>query len=239
MSVQNELKEYVLATSDQWVQSVVDRISGELKTALADRGQATLMLSGGSTPSPIYQALSQVDIDWANVRIALVDERWVPLDHAGSNEALLRKNMLINKASVAQYQPIQQPAANPFEPEWSRHFDGMAPFDVVVLGMGPDGHTASLFPHAKGLDHALTTTDWVAPIEAIQSSVTGELVQRITMTRHALANAGVNIMLLKGEDKKAVFDECQIDGPIEDKPVRTLWQAGMPPLELYLLSEEK
>jgi len=231
------IKEFVCTTSQEWVTAVVDRIERELNSALAARNCATLMLSGGSTPSPIYQALSERALDWANIKIALVDERWVPLDHAGSNEALLRQNMLINNAAEAQYQPIQQPGDTPFDADWSAHFNGMAPFDVVVLGMGPDGHTASLFPHAEGLEHALTTEQWVAPIKAIQSEVTGELVYRITMTRHALANAGVNIMLFKGAAKKAVFDACKEGEDSYDKPVRVLWQAGMPPLEVYLLDE--
>lgn len=238
MSVQNTLTVHALDSGDAWVEQTVARIVGVLQQAISDNGRASLMLSGGSTPAPIYQALSRTDLDWSCVTIGLVDERWVPLDHAGSNEALLRKNMLINNAAAAIYAPIQQPGSSPFTPVWDEHFNAIAPFDVIVLGMGPDGHTASLFPHAAGLEHALTTSHWVAPIEAIQSAVTGDLTMRITLTKYALSQSSLNIMLLKGDDKKAVFDQCQVDDVVADKPVRCLWQANMPPLELYLLTDK-
>jgi 6-phosphogluconolactonase len=209
-----------------------------LAKALAGKGAATLLVSGGSTPAPLYEALSWSDLDWKNIHVALVDERWVDRQHSASNEALIHRSLLINNAGQAPFVGMKTHAA--------RAADGCAetealyrnlprPFTVSILGMGSDGHTASLFPHAEGLAAALATVggQLTAPIIAKQSEVAGSNTERLTLTLHGLLQSERLIILLTGEDKLAVFRAAQADGAVEDMPVRAVLRQDKVPVELY------
>src|SRR5690606_15862018 len=129
-----------------------------LQAALEERGEATFMVSGGSTPEPLYRSLSEVDLDWSSVYVALVDERWVDFEHDKSNEAFTVRTLMQNKAAAANLIGMKNSAATAAEglADCESVYQQLAqPFDMTILGMGSDGHTASLFPHAQGLTEAL------------------------------------------------------------------------------------
>ena len=129
-----------------------------LRDGIKNDGRAVLMVSGGSSPAPAYKHLSTLDLDWQNVDVAMVDERWVDADQSGSNETFISNNLLINNAATANYIGMKGPEASAILGQSTceqRYQQLAAPFDLTLLGMGHDGHTASLFPQAQGLEAAL------------------------------------------------------------------------------------
>ena len=209
-----------------------------LAKALADNGAASLMVSGGSTPAPLYEALSLSDLDWSNVSVALVDERWVNSEHSASNEALIYRSLLINNARQATFVGMKTGATTAVEgcSETEALYQALPkPFTVSVLGMGSDGHTASLFPHADGFSDALSEENehFIAAIMAIQSEVTGTNTERLSLTLTGLLQSEHLIVLLTGEEKLAVFRTAMAEGAVEDMPVRALLRQNKVPVELY------
>lgn len=217
-------------------------LSAECQDVLAEgiskHGLATLLVSGGTTPAPLYEALSKADMNWKKIRIGLVDERWVDDQHAASNEALIRRSLLINNAKNVEFVGMKNSAATAAagQAETETRYRGLPnPFTLAIVGMGADGHTASLFPHAEGLADALREDNdqLTAAINATPSEITGPNTERMTLTRNALLNTDRIIILFTGEDKLAIFGKAQQDGPVEDMPIRALLHQDKVPVELY------
>ena len=129
-----------------------------LSQSINQDGRASLAVSGGRTPVLVFEALSELNLDWSKVDLALVDERWVDASHEDSNELLVRQHLIKNKASKVNFVPIKNNAETVKDGQilCQQSFQKIKqPFDVVVLGMGTDGHTASLFPCAEELNDAM------------------------------------------------------------------------------------
>ena len=144
-----ELKQFDDRT--QLVEQLTAAIVSQLGSAIAQRGQALLAVSGGNTPIPLFECLSHQTIEWEKVTITLVDERWVNDTHSDSNAKLAKDYLLKNNASVSKFIPLYNGMASPFgaKSEVNQALTELhLPFDAVILGMGDDGHTASFFPHA-------------------------------------------------------------------------------------------
>jgi 6-phosphogluconolactonase len=121
-----------------------DAILKRLQAAIESGAGASLVVSGGSTPAPVFACLSEADIDWSKVRVTLADERWVPPGHPDSNESLVRDTLLIRKASAAQFVSLFRDGITPelAVAEVAIDLQRMThPFTAVILGMGNDGHT--------------------------------------------------------------------------------------------------
>lgn len=207
-------------------ETLADAVAEALTRAIEARGAASFAVSGGSTPKALYERLSAKAIDWSKVTIVLVDERWVEPGKAGSNETFVRNALLKGEASKARFIGLKTPGDTPIQGlEDAEALVGTAPFplDVVVLGMGLDGHTASWFPRAHGLDQALVSEGpRVAAIEAAQTQVTGPFTQRITLTKAALMGAGAVLVLLTGTKKRRTWEVAQGPGRVDDMPIRAL-----------------
>ena len=218
----------------------VDKATAELEQMILDaiekRGKCVLGLSGGSTPRAIYTALGELKIiEWEKVTIFLVDDRYVPADHDESNQKLVRETLLSN-ASIPESQIIFPDTSLALE-ECIEDYDHRIgqllsdDIDVIVLGMGEDGHIASLFPgdidallegvkpggHAPRKDRSVihTTTDRFA------------IRDRITVSLPVLTGAGKTLFLLKGDGKKKIFAEvlsANVD-PME-YPAHALLETG-------------
>jgi 6-phosphogluconolactonase len=208
-------------------------IADKLQAGIQERGQAVLAVSGGSSPKLLFKELSRIDLPWSQVTITQVDERWVEPDHADSNAKLIREHLLLDKAAAARFAPMKNPAPTP-EAGQAQCEDMLralpSPFDVIVLGMGEDGHTASLFPGAANLATALDTTrkelcTFMHPLHAPHP--------RMTLTLRALLASRLLILQLAGESKLAVFRKAQADGPIEEMPVRAVLRQKTTPLEVW------
>lgn len=209
-----------------------------LNEAIENRGEASFMVSGGSTPEPLYKSLSHVDLDWASVYVALVDERWVDFDHDKSNEAFTVKHLIQNKAAVANLVGMKNTAATAEEglADCEAAYQQLAqPFDITILGMGSDGHTASLFPHAKGLDAALNpvSTELCAAIIANQSEVTGAITERMTLTLAGLLRSKSLLLLITGDEKLTVLRQAQAGTDINEMPIRAVLQQQQVPVMIY------
>ncbi len=194
-------------------------IAGQLADFLRREGRASLSVPGGTTPGPIFDTLSGVDIDWANVAVFLNDERWVDADSPRSNTRLLRERLLRGKAAAAQLVPLYAPAATP-EEKLAELAGGIAPhlpISVLLLGMGADMHTASLFPGADRLAEALAPE---APLLLpMRAEAAGE--PRITLTAPVLAGAMNIHILITGAEKRAALDRAMTLPPSE-APVRAV-----------------
>jgi 6-phosphogluconolactonase len=209
-----------------------------LREAIEDRGEATFMVSGGSTPEPLYKALSNSDLDWSSVYVALVDERWVDFNHDKSNEAFTVKHLIQNKAESANLVGMKNSAETAAEglADCEAAYQQLAqPFDITILGMGSDGHTASLFPHAQGLDEALNpeSDQLCAAIIAKQSEVTGAIVERMTLSLAGLLRSKSLVLLITGDEKLAVLRAAQAGTDVKAMPIRAVLQQQQVPVTIY------
>lgn len=205
-----EVNERLAASDDEWAQGVAQRVAQCLAAGIAARGVALLAVSGGRSPRPIFQRLRDADLAWDKVIITLVDERWVPDGHADSNAALVRKTLLHGPAAAARFLPWVNGAATPE--------DGRAdcdaalralplPFDCVLLGMGEDGHTASLFPDAPELADAIksNTTALCWPVNPPAAPHA-----RMTLTLHALLHESRQLILaISSKAKRGVYERAR------------------------------
>ena len=194
-------------------------IAGQLADFLRREGKATLSVPGGTTPGPIFDTLSGVDLDWANVAVVLNDERWVPESSERSNTRLLRERLLRGRAAQARLVPLYAPAEEP-EEMLAALEDGLKPYlpiSVLLLGMGTGMHTASLFPGADRLEEALSA---YAPILLpMRAEAAGE--PRITLTAPVLREAFNIHILITGAEKREALERAMGLTPME-APVRAV-----------------
>jgi 6-phosphogluconolactonase len=198
---------------------LANTIAGQLADFLRREGKATLSVPGGTTPGPIFDTLSGVDLDWANVAVVLNDERWVPESSERSNTRLVRERLIRGRAAQARLVPLYAPAEEP-EAMLAALEDGLKPhlpISVLLLGMGADMHTASLFPGADRLEEALSAT---APILLpMRAEAAGE--PRITLTAPVLREAFNIHVLITGPEKREALERAMTLTPME-APVRAI-----------------
>ena len=194
-------------------------IAGQLAGFLRREGRASLSVPGGTTPGPIFDTLSGVDLDWSKVAVFLNDERWVGEDSPRSNTRLLRERLLRGKAAAAQLIPLYAEAPTP-EEKLDALAEGLRPhlpISVLLLGMGADMHTASLFPGADRLTEALAPD---APLLLpMRAEAAGE--PRITLTAPVLKGAMNIHILITGPEKREALERALTLTP-EQAPVRAI-----------------
>jgi len=232
------VSEYLFENRAAMIAALQAECETALRSAIDDRGEATFMVSGGGTPEPLYKALSQVDLNWEAVYVALVDERWVEFEHEKSNEAFTVKHLIQNKAAVANLIGMKNSAETAAEglADCESAYQQLAqPFDMTILGMGSDGHTASLFPHAQGLDAALNpdSEELCAAIIAKKSEVTGDIVERMTLSLAGLLRSKILVLLITGEEKLAVLRAAQAGTDVKEMPIRAVLQQQRVPVAIY------
>lgn len=201
-------------------------IAADLRAAVAERGRASLVVSGGTTPSPLFAALREHELPWENVAITLADERWVSPEHTASNEALVRRELLAGTAARACFVPLKNLAPTPEQgtAETERALATTArPFDVVILGMGEDGHTASLFPGAAELAAGL---DLENPASCLAVHPPDLSLPRLSLTLRALLDSRRIVLHFTGESKWQVYQRAQEEGSLEELPIRGVLRHG-------------
>ncbi|MGI9481961.1 MAG: 6-phosphogluconolactonase [Hyphomicrobiales bacterium] len=203
-----------------------------LSHGIADNRQAILVVSGGRTPLAFFEALSNIDINWQAVTIMLADERWVPEGDERSNARLVRKNLLQNKAEKARFAGFYTEGASA---EDGARLAGKSlkarthPFDAVILGLGTDGHTASLFPDAPEIASALSPN--APPVLAMHPASQSE--PRITLSARLLRDTRFLALHIEGVEKHLALEEATREGPAWEMPIRAIMRTSTIPMQVY------
>ena len=217
------------SSGDQAIGAAATRLEQILKQSLALRGKASLGVCGGRTATALFPILSQCLLDWTNVQIFLVDERWVSIDDDDSNERLVRSLLLQGPAAAARLCGLKTKhttAKNALSEVEQRLVDLGVPFDVVFLGMGDDGHIASLFPGGReNEERARLVAASTAPVQP---------VERISLSPGALGQARHIVLPVIGAAKRAVLDKALTPGPVSRFPVRHVLTSQSASCELFL-----
>lgn len=216
----------------QWVAAAVSDIVAALQKDLDGKGHARLLASGGTTPAPVYRALAKQPLDWARVDVALVDERWLPVADADSNAHLIRETLLIDHAAAAHFEPLLMPNRD-FTASLLAANQTPSPASIALLGMGADGHTASLFPNMRGLDQALASPAAYVAVDASDCPGAGPWPQRISLTPAGLAKAAVHLLLIRGEQKRAVIQRALDGVGPHELPIRVALSLPGAPLRIH------
>ncbi|MDH5833836.1 6-phosphogluconolactonase [Luteimonas sp. M1R5S59] len=217
----------------QWTWGAAVAISSALARDLQQQPRARLLLSGGSTPAPVYEALSKAPLEWDRVDVALVDERWLLPDDPDSNSRLIRESLLRNNAANARFESITRPGRSIEEAVNAANLHAQAPPGVIVLGMGEDGHTASLFPRMQNLDAALAARSAYVPADATGCPGAGKFLRRITLTPAGLAPAHTRLLLIRGETKRKLLDRVLDGSDPHEYPARVAFLTPGAPLHIH------
>ena len=221
------------ADRQQLVREMADHCGKLLSRAIAEKGGASLVVSGGSTPKPLFKRLSELDIPWEHVVITLVDERWVAVNDEDSNERLVRTHLLKNRAAKAAFIGMKNeaPTAAAGVQQCERRLRQVPrPFDLVILGMGNDGHTASLFPGARQLA-AATAMDSGKICMAVTPPAASH--DRMTLTLPAILAANRIFLHIVGAEKLKVLKQALAGGPPQVRPIRVILMQEQVPVTIY------
>ena len=230
------------ALSDQLAQ----RILNDLKSLPTSHAETSLVVSGGNTPKALYQKLATASFDWSGVQLILSDERWVPISHERRNEKMLQETWLSKCAQCAPKLGTLIPNLAESEERNLKIVEqelrkNSKPFRWVILGMGLDGHTASLFPSDPSVQ-ALMSTQQLCAIAQPE----GQPEKRVTLTPAALLNSRRIIVLIQGAEKYNVYQQSlaqakvlpqaddDLGAALTDMPVRFLWRQNQVPVDVYV-----
>lgn len=219
-------------TNKHLYESMKKRVESIVSKAIQNRGQAVIALSGGSTPKQFFEFLSDTDLLWEKIFITLVDERWVDAGHSDSNEYLVRHSLMKGKASKANFIGLknsEESLENELEKCKVRLQEFHDDFDLVILGMGEDGHTASFFPGAKELGSALSSDEPCVAITPPKAEY-----KRMTLTLSRLLRSKNIFLHIEGNKKFKVLNEAFKEGSVEEMPIRAfIHREKKPYLEVF------
>lgn len=232
------ITEYFFSDQDSLFSALQKDCSSILTAATAEGKPASMLVSGGSTPAPLYRQLSQQPLAWQQITVALVDERWVDSNHSGSNQAFISNTLLQEQAAAANFVAMKttDKTAQLGKAGCEKNYKNLPrPFDLTILGMGPDGHTASLFPDAEGIEAALDINhqELIAAIMAKPSEVTGELIERISLSLYGLLQSRQLHLLITGEEKLEVYKEALASDNFNLTPISAVLSQTAVPVHVY------
>lgn len=213
------------------VEKLSQKITQNLQNAIDKKGHAALIVSGGSTPKPLFEKLRKMKLAWEKVTVGLCDERWVSYDHEDSNEQFVKTYLLQDEASKAKFigMYIDGKSAEESEIECSELVGKkLKPFDVLILGMGGDAHTASLFPNNPKLELGFETTELCIAIDPQTAPH-----MRMSLTRSAILSAENLYLHFEGESKLSVYEKALSSNNIYTMPIRSILQQDKKDVEVY------
>ncbi|MBS3803150.1 MAG: 6-phosphogluconolactonase [Oleiphilaceae bacterium] len=225
------VKTFVAPDAETLAESLAHRVADLLKARLAEAPRASLAVSGGSTPVPFFRVLRRQVLDWTRVDITLADERWVSDNSEDSNTRLVKEHLLREQAASARFFPLKQDAVSARDGQplcEAALADFTWPLDLLVLGMGADGHTASLFPDAPELPQAMDKSNHH---DTIAMTPPSQPQERISLTCRALSGARYTLLHLKGDEKLATLTAAFSEPDrIFEMPIRAFIK---PDLEIF------
>ncbi len=202
-------------------EAAAQAVAAQLSAGLAARGRASLVATGGRSPGPVYDRLKDADLDWSHVAVTLSDERQVDVDSPNANVRQLRERLFTGPAARARYLPLTDYA----EPA----LRALMPFDAVMLGMGEDGHIASLIPGSPVMAEAMDP-DGKALVAESPQGFGSPPVARITLTLTALLQSRAIFLLIAGEAKRQVVADALAGA---DLPVRAILRQDRAPVRVF------
>mgnify|MGYP000852590373 CR=1 FL=1 len=220
--------------ADTWVEAVAAEMANALTTEIGQHQRARMLLSGGTTPAPIYQALAELPVEWDRVEVGLVDERWLSPQDRDSNAWLVRTSFM-QRADGAHFDPLVRVGLPLAECVYTANLQaghGPAPC-LAILGMGNDGHTASLFPGARDLASAVDSPLPYASLDATGCPVANNWPLRITLTPHGLAQVQQRLLLLRGLQKLEVLKAALASNDPQLYPILHAINAPGPRLRVH------
>lgn len=209
--------------------AAADRMAELLAYRLDNQSKASIIVSGGTSPRDCMMALAKAPLDWPRVQIALSDERWVPPDHEDSNERLVRESLLVGPAASAQILPVYAEGVTP-QQRCDTLQDPLPtlPFACSLIGIGTDGHFASLFPDAEQLALGLDVESGRLYIPVTTAAST---YARISMTLAGISRSDEVVLLFFGDDKLAIYEQAKADA--EAYPLSRLLRQKRAPIRLF------
>jgi len=228
----SELESRTFSSRPELDEELARNVAAALEESIVRRGQGILVVSGGSTPLHFFHSLSRQDLPWEKVVVTLADDRWLAPDHRDSNEKLVREHLLINQARGARFLPLKNDAATPQEgaDKLDALLKTLGRFSVVILGMGSDGHTASLFPGATALAEGLNMDSGKDCI-GVEPLTAPHLRMSLTLPR--LLNTEHLIIHITGDEKKAILEKARGDNDPDKTPISAVLNQGLVPVTLY------
>lgn len=219
---------------EDWVHAIAADMERCLAAELAARGRARMLLSGGTTPAPVYAQLALAALDWSRITVGLVDERWLSPRDSASNARLVRESLL-ERAEVGHFEPLVREGLSLAESVHAANLEAAHAPDacLAVLGMGNDGHTASLFPDAADLERVLASPHPYAALDASGCPVAGDWPLRITLTPAGLARTRQRLLLLRGQAKREVLVRALAGDDAREMPIRAAIGIGVEPLRVH------
>lgn len=218
-----------LGSPEQLAGELAITVANALRAAIDSRGAAVLVVSGGRSPVAFFERLRGQALDWSKVTVSLADERFVPVSHPDSNEGLVRRHLLQGAAAQARLLGLYRSAPN--LEEAARLADAalaeLGGIDVLVLGMGEDGHTASFFPASPNLEQALSAD---CRQRCLPMLAPGVPRQRLTLTLPLLASAHLTLLAVQGQTKLATLADALAGDDVAAMPIRAFLRR---PLEIH------
>lgn len=225
--------EHAFIRQDDLIVALSQNIVKQLQEAIDEKGKASLLVSGGNTPKPLFKKLREASLAWEKVTVGLCDERWTPSSDENSNENLVKKYLLQGNASKAEFigmytEELDVQAAE----KWctKKMKEALFPFDVLVLGMGNDAHTASLFPHDVNLEKALDLNN--EDLCIVIEPTTAPYV-RMSLTRSAILSAKHIYLHFEGLEKRAVYEKAITGDDMYKMPICSVLNQDIKDVEVY------
>ncbi|TKB44834.1 6-phosphogluconolactonase [Thalassotalea mangrovi] len=224
---------HIFASRPELDQAFAEQVAAQLQSLIEKNGKASIAFSGGSTPKGFFAALSVQDIAWDKVTVTLADERWVEYEDNNSNTRLLTENLLTNNAKVARLFSLKRDGALDADNLAKLNQDandGLLPLDIVILGMGEDGHTASLFPCSAEIEQGLDQQAAPGLLKVVPTSAPFE---RISFNFSALIQASHLYLHLVGDNKMAVLDQAISSKDSMQMPIRAFLHHDVKTVDIF------
>jgi 6-phosphogluconolactonase len=223
---------HAFTKQDKLIEALSQSILAQLQEAIETKGKASLLVSGGSTPKPLFAKLKNAPLEWEKVTIGLCDERWVPASHADSNEQFVKEFLMQGKAGKASFVGMYNEGVDAHEAEElsSQKMRKLQPFDVVILGMGTDAHTASLFPENEKLEEAFELKNQNLCI-SIEPKTAPHM--RMSLTLSAILSAEHLYLHFEGKEKLSVYEKAISGADRHTMPIRSVLNQDIKDIEVY------